>query len=229
MKYNKNRWDQIFQNEGRVFENPHEDIPRLIPCFRARGVKRILDLGCGSGRHIVYLAKHNFEVYGIDASPVGIKLAKRWMEDEKLTASLIIGSIYNKLPYADAFFDAVISVQVIHHNTAGNIRRLIAEIWRVLQPEGLFFATVPIYKNQAERFRQIEENTFVPLDGREEGIPHYCFDEERIRKFLSAFKLLDIHVDSKSHYCFLGEKSPVSPLRYEQMRLEKRRRSRLNK
>ena len=145
----KKGWDQIFQSEGRIFENPHEDMSQLIPYFKARGGKRILDLGCGSGRHIVYLAKHDFEVYGIDASPVGIDLAKRWMEDEKLTANLIIGNIYNKLPYADAFFDAVISVQVIHHNTAENIRRLIVEICRVLQPEGLFFATVPIYKNQA--------------------------------------------------------------------------------
>ena len=208
----KKGWDQIFQSEGRVFENPHEDIPRLIPCFRARGAKRILDLGCGSGRHIVYLTKHNFEVYGIDASLVGVELTKRWVKDEKLRASLIIGSIYNKLPYADAFSDAVISMQVIHHNTAKNISRLIAEIWRVLPPQGLFFATVPVYRNQAKRFRQIEENTFVPLDGREEGIPHYYFDEERIRKFLSAFNILDIHVDSKRHYCFLAEKR-VMPIR----------------
>ena len=205
-------WDQVFQTEGRVFRNPHEDILHLISHFKVRGAKRILDLGCGSGRHIVYLAKHDFEVYGIDASPVGIGLAKRWMEDEKLTASLIIGSTYNKLSYLDGFFDAVISVQVIHHNTAENISRLIAEIWRVLQPEGLFFATVPMYRNQAKRFRQIEENTFVPLDGREGGIPHYYFDEERIREFLSAFNILDIHVDSKSHYCFLGEKSVSSIL-----------------
>jgi len=207
MKYNRNRWDQIYQSEGRVFDSPHEDMPRLIPYFRAQGAKRILDLGCGSGRHIVFLAKHDFEVHGVDVSPVGIKLAKRWMEDEKLAASLIIGSIYNKLPYANAFFDAVISVQVIHHNTAENIRRLIAEIWRVLKPAGLFFATIPMYKNQAKRFQQIEENTFLPLDGREKGIPHHIFDEEQIRKFFSAFKLLDIHVDSKNHYCFLGEKS----------------------
>ncbi len=207
MKYNRNRWDQIFQSEGRVFDSPHEDMPRLIPYFRAQGAKRILDLGCGSGRHIVFLAKHDFEVHGVDVSPVGIKLAKRWMEDEKLAASFIIGSIYNKLPYANAFFDAVISVQVIHHNTAENIRGLIAEIWRVLKPAGLFFATIPMYKNQAKRFQQIEENTFLPLDGREESIPHYYFDEERIRNFLSAFNILDIHVDSKNHYCFLGAKS----------------------
>jgi len=152
------------------------------------------------------LTKHDFEVYGIDASPVGIKLAKRWMEDEKVRASLTIGDIYDKLPYADAFFDAVISVQVIHHNTAENIRRLVAEIWRVLQPGGLFLATVPVYKNQAKRFRQIEENTFLPIDGREKGIPHHIFDEQQIREFLSAFNILDLHVDSKKHYCFLAKK-----------------------
>ena len=203
---NKKGWDQIFRSQGRVFENPHEDIPRLISQFTARQGKRILDLGCGSGRHAVYLAKHGFEVYGIDVSPTAIELTKKWMDEEKLTASLIIGGSDNKLPYVDEFFDVLISVQVIHHNTAEDIRRLIAEIWRVLHPDGLFFATVPMCRNQAKRFRQIEENTFVPLDGREEGIPHYYFDEERIRRFFSAFNILDIHIDSKNHYCFLAQK-----------------------
>jgi len=32
-------------------------------------------------------------------------------------------------------------------------------------------------------------------------------DYDLLRGFLSAFKILDVHVDSRRHYCFLGEKS----------------------
>jgi 2-polyprenyl-3-methyl-5-hydroxy-6-metoxy-1,4-benzoquinol methylase len=45
-------------------------------------------LGCGSGRHVVYLAKNGFEVYGIDIAKSGIKIAKEWLKDEKLKANL---------------------------------------------------------------------------------------------------------------------------------------------
>ncbi len=200
------RWDEIFQHKGKVFENPHEDIPHLVTIFKAQRVKRILDLGCGSGRHIIYLARQNFEVYGIDSSPTGIDLTRSWMKKERLEANLNIGDIYKELPYIEAFFDAVISVQVIHHNTAENILRLVAEVERVLRMKGLFFATVPASRHQAKRFCQIEQNTYIPLDGKEEGIPHYYFDESQIRRFFSAFNISDIHVDSIDHYCFLGEK-----------------------
>lgn len=80
------------------------------------------------------------------------------------------------------------------------------EIWRILRPEGLIFATVPASKNQAHGFRQIEENTFVPLDGREKGIAHHYFDKKGIIELLEGFNVWDIHVDSKNHFCFLGER-----------------------
>lgn len=38
---------------------------------------RILDIGCGAGRHSLYLQKHGFMVTGIDNSPLSIKIAKQ--------------------------------------------------------------------------------------------------------------------------------------------------------
>ena len=37
---------------------------------------RILDIGCGAGRHVLYLQKKGFDVTGIDASPLAIKVCK---------------------------------------------------------------------------------------------------------------------------------------------------------
>jgi len=52
-------------------------------------------------------------------------------------------NIYEPLPYADGFFDAVVSVQVIHHARIAAIRRLVDEITRVLKPGGLVFVISP--------------------------------------------------------------------------------------
>jgi SAM-dependent methyltransferase len=124
------QWDKIFKQYGRVFTEPHEDIPKIVKLFKKKGVKRVLDLGCGSGRHLVYLARHGFEVYGIDISETGIKLSKEWLKEENLKANLKIGDIYKKLPYSNNFFDAIISVQVLHHNRIEKIRKAIKEIER---------------------------------------------------------------------------------------------------
>jgi ubiquinone/menaquinone biosynthesis C-methylase UbiE len=46
------------------------------------------------------------------------------------------------LPFPDAGFDFVLSWNVIHHGTLGDLGRRLGEIWRVLRPAGLLQATV---------------------------------------------------------------------------------------
>ncbi len=166
-------WDKIFQEKGKVFTEPHEDFPLLIPLLKERNVNRILDLGCGSGRHVVFLARHGFSVFGIDLSPSGVELTRGWLREERLSADLRIQDIMEPLPYADGFFEAVFSIQVIHHATAAVIRKVIGEIERVLKNGGFIFISVPRLRNQGTKFEEIEPHTFVPLDGPEKGLPHY--------------------------------------------------------
>ena len=215
------QWDKIFKKYGKVFMGTQEDIPRITKIFKKHHVKRILDLGSGSGRHVIYFAKNGFDVYGIDISEHGIKITKEWLKKERLRANLKIGSIYRKLPYKENFFDAVISTTTIHHGKIGNIRKAIREIERVLKPKGLIFITVrkrkfrrfypkltiiEKYGKQKTRYKVIGPRTYVPIEGGEKGLIHYLFNKKLIRKEFKDFKIYDIWVSSdKRHYCFLGE------------------------
>ncbi len=202
------QWDKIFKQYGKFFTKPQEDIPKIVKLFKKKGVKRVLDLGCGSGRHTVYLAKQGFEVYGFDIAPKGIKLAKDWLKKNNLKANLKIGSIYKKLPYKNNFFDAVISVQTIHHAKIKTIRKVIKEIERALKPKGFIFITVAAsIPRKVKRWKHkiIEPRTIIPVEGREKGLIHYFFNKELLRKEFRNFKIYDIWVDSGDHYCFLGE------------------------
>jgi SAM-dependent methyltransferase len=218
------QWEKIFKQYGRVFTEPHEDIPKIVKLFKKKGVKRVLDLGCGSGRHLVYLAKHGFEVYGIDISETGIKLSKEWLKEENLKANLKIGDIYKKLPYPNNFFDAIISVQVLHHNKIEKIRKAIKEIERVLKPGGLIFITVRkalrvkgwkknkivIHRYKVGnvwkevRLRVLGPKIYTYLEGGEKGLIHFCFNKAMVRKEFKNFKIPKIWV-RKGHYCFVGE------------------------
>jgi len=62
----KKGWDKIYSEKGKFFEEPHEYMGELLKIFRKRKVKKVLDLGCGSGRHLKFLAKNGFEVWGMD-------------------------------------------------------------------------------------------------------------------------------------------------------------------
>jgi SAM-dependent methyltransferase len=199
-----NAWNNIFKAEGEVFRNIQEDMPRVEKVFEERGVKTVLDLGCGSGRHSAYLAENGFDVSGFDASPEGIEIAKRNLEAKKIEAEFKVGDIYEKLPYQDASFDAIVSTQVIHHNTIEHIRELIKEMERVLSPKGNIFLTVS--KRHGKNEQEIAPDTFVPLSGGEEGLPHYYFNEESLRKEFTDFVIDDIWEEKGGgHYCLLGQ------------------------
>jgi SAM-dependent methyltransferase len=204
-------WDRIFKERGRVFTDPHSDIDRIVKLTRDKDHLRILDLGCGTGRHVVYLAHQGFDVYGFDASSEAVSMTQDWLDIENLKAKLTQHQMEDQFPYEANFFDAVISVQVIHHNLMKNIRITISEIERVLKPGGILFVTFPVLRpgpvSEEEDWKlvQVEEGTYVPQRGWESGIPHHYFTLEEIPVEFQSFDIYDIFLDETGHRCVIAE------------------------
>ncbi len=200
-------WDRIFAESGHFFTRAHEALPEIIDLLRAASFQRILDLGCGSGRHLIPLAQAGFSVFGFDNSPHGLSLAKGDLINAHLEAQLQLGDFRDPLPYQDRAFHAVLSIQVIHHAETMTIKKVVREIERILAPGGLLFLTVPKDRTQATSFRQMEKGTFVPEDGPEAGIPHHYFDESELRELLHRFEIFSFTVDNSAHYCLFARLS----------------------
>jgi ubiquinone/menaquinone biosynthesis C-methylase UbiE len=218
------QWNKIFKEKGKVFTKPQEDMPRVVKLFKKKGVKRVLDLGCGSGRHLVFLAKRGFDIYGIDIAKEGIKIAKNWLKSEGLKANLKIGDIYQKLPYQNNFFNAIVSTQTLHHNQIKKIRKAIKEIERILEPKGLIFITLAkskgikkwtknriathTYKVNGKikkvPLKILGPRIYIYLESGEKGLVHFSFNKELIKKEFKNFKIPKIWI-RRGHYCFLGE------------------------
>lgn len=217
------QWNEAFKKKGKIFLEPQENMTEVVKLFKKKGVKKVLDFGCGTGRHLVYLAKNKFDVYGIDIAEEGIGQSKKWLKKEGLKANLKIGSMYEKLPYKDNYFDAIVSIQALHHERIVNVRKAIKEVERVLKPGGLVFMSffkrkfkktyspntiVKKFGKQQADYKIIEPRTYMPIEGIEKGLPHYMFNKKEIRKEFKNFKIYNIWVDTKGyskHYCFLGE------------------------
>lgn len=101
----------------------------------------MLDIGCGGGRHAVYMARLGLEVTAGDLSPQALEQTRRWLEAERVHAHLVQFDMMS-LPFADETFDVVLSVNVLHHARPGQARAAVAEVWRVLRPGGLFVAVL---------------------------------------------------------------------------------------
>ena len=203
-------WNDIFTKGGKVFLKPHPDVERLAMLFKEHGVRKILDLGCGTGRHLVYFSKRGFDMHGIDASPKALEIAKTWLKDEKLHAKLINHRMEFEFPFADDFFDAIISIQVIHHNLMKDIIFSIKEIERTLKSKGYIFITFPIWglgsRSKTWDMKEIEKNTYLPQNGPEKDLPHHYFTIEEIREVFNSFNLNKIYVDGTDHRAILGQK-----------------------
>lgn len=205
-------WDDIFAEQGRVFTEPHSCLERVVRVFIDHQVKRVLDLGCGTGRHLVHLSKLGFDVWGFDVSPQAVSMALEWLTEEGLTADIQEHRMEETFPYVDAFFDAVISTQVIHHNRMSDIMFTVREIERVLGSGGVLFVTFPIYSfvpsegDMDWKLEQIEPGTYIPRNGPEAGIPHHYFTLEEIDTVFSGFEIMDIFTDETKHRCVLGIK-----------------------
>ncbi len=211
-------WDAIFVREGVVFSHPHEDVLHLADMLLQHGAKRVLDVGCGSGRHVLSLCQRGLTVYGIDSAPTGIALTQQRLQEAGLSAHLSQGNIFEGLPFADACFDAVLSVQVIHHALLAQIHGLAEEMIRVLKPHGLIFVTVPQLRNQGTHFQQVEPGTYIPLDGREVGLPHHYFTPAELRDLFQPCRLVDLHVDDDHHYCLTAIKDEQRCMSAEKQR-----------
>lgn len=109
---------------------------------------RVLDLGCGAGRHAFELYRRGADVVALDRDEVELDGVRRMFGAMEAagepplgaTASTVRGDVL-ALPFPDASFDAVIAAEVLEHIPDDEIA--MAEIARVLKPNGRLAVTVP--------------------------------------------------------------------------------------
>lgn len=211
-------WDNLYNEEKFCLKEPAEEVVELLPLLKERGIKRILDLGYGAGRHVVYLAQLGFELYGTDILLKGEKLTRQWLAQERLQAELVISDM-TVIPYPDNFFDACICRGVITHNTLSGIQACITEIHRTLAPNGMLMCTFISHESsEYGKGLEIEPNTFSPISGIEEGVPHHYMDKAETEIIMQNFNqislehmkhggLIDTGTDYISaHWVYVGEK-----------------------
>lgn len=142
--------------------------------------QKILDLGCGNGRHANELSQQGYQVTCLDLSSVLLSLARKKYSSDSCCIRFVRADMRH-IPFANAF-DSVVSFFTTfgYFKTDEENLRTLKNIAQALKPGGTFLQD---YLNKSF----VVEN-LVPYDSRQENgfeiiqERHYNRDEERIEK-----------------------------------------------
>jgi SAM-dependent methyltransferase len=112
---------------------------------------RLLDVGCGEGRHSLAAAKMGFKVSGIDYEALAIRRARQLARAKGVRGIDYQRASVFKLPFAAAAFDAALDFGCLHHQRKSDWARYRASILRVLAPGG--FLVLCVFSPKFELFR----------------------------------------------------------------------------
>jgi SAM-dependent methyltransferase len=139
-----NHWDQEYARSG--MPSSYRDDPSGVVVWMldnwphltgSKVPRRGLDVGCGTARNTVYLARHGVRMSGFDASEVAIKAGRERAQSASVDISLEVRDLTDGLPAGDGELDVVLDVFVYKHQLAHETRRSYRrELRRILAPDG---------------------------------------------------------------------------------------------
>ncbi len=160
----------------------------------------VLDLGCGNGRNLIYLAKtYGCRGIGYDLSGVAVNQAKVAAEGLKL--NFTSRTIAGKFDLPDSSFGLAVDMMTSHYLNKSDREELRSEISRVLKPGGWLLYKTFLLEDDINARRMLrenpanEENTYIhPTIGTTE---HVSTEEEVENFFGKDFDIVKIEKTGK--------------------------------
>jgi ubiquinone/menaquinone biosynthesis C-methylase UbiE len=125
------RWAQVYDHDANPLPALEEPYMRQV-IGDVRGLD-VLDLGCGTGRHALWLAGDGAVVTAVDFSQGMLLEARRKPNAESIR--FVVHDLLERLPFPEEAFDLVVSGLVLEH--LQNLEHFFRETHRVLKPDGL--------------------------------------------------------------------------------------------
>jgi SAM-dependent methyltransferase len=150
---------------------------------------KILDAGCGEGRNCIYFLNQNYQIFGVDANPIAIQMARIYSQTIQPTYDIYrfqTATVQN-MPFHKGAFDVVISSAVLHFATSElDFFKMMDEMMRVLKDDGIFFLRMTTgLGGIQESSPNLGDGVFALPDGSE----RFLLTEELLKKIESKYGL----------------------------------------
>ncbi len=204
-------WNKEYGKASRsthlaISNNPSEDLIHFLKWLERNHPEApidpkssVLDLGCGNGRNLIYLAKtYGVSGTGYDISSEAILQAKE--QSKGLNIKYETRSIAGKITIPDESQSLVLDMMTSHFLNEVERRNLVAEVLRILKPGGwLYFKT--FFKDQDINANRLLRDNPAGEKGSyihpKIGVAEHVFTEQEIKDMLGTDFI--IHKMLRSH------------------------------
>jgi ubiquinone/menaquinone biosynthesis C-methylase UbiE len=210
-------WDKEHKNPNELLQMDSDEassgVINFLDWLRGkRGADDLkgIELGCGKGRNVIFLAEHEIQATGLDFSPFAIKEAKRRSKNIK-NAKFLIHDATTPWPFKNNSFDFAIDCFATSDIESKEGRFFaVSEMIRILKPGGFMFvynmSPEDEYQKQLiEKSPASEKNAFIRKGGKFEK----TFEKEELLDLYQGLKLL-VHKRIKKLATFNGTKYPCN-------------------
>ena len=192
-------WERIFRESGWG-RYPNEELIRFMArnYYRRedRSAVRVLEIGCGNGANVWYLAKEGFDTTGVDGSDTAIDMARDRLKEEGVNATCLVGDVVQlEETFEAGSFDAVVDIGCLQCNNLENNRRIIEQSRRVLKDDGRMFALIVSRGSWGDGAgEELEPGTYKDIQEgplKDRGVNHF-YSREEIDDLWSGFSSLAV-------------------------------------
>ena len=185
-------WEKSFQSKPEMFGlKPSKAAINSLKTFKEEKIKKIVELGAGLGRDVIFFAKNAISIMALDYSPAAIKIINNKSLEHKLSdfISTQIFDVRKKLPFEDNSIEACFSHMLYCMAlTTTELKYLNNEICRILKPGGFNIYTV---RHTADG--DFKNGTHIGEDLYEtDGFIVHFFSEEKIKQITDGFSIINI-------------------------------------
>jgi len=147
---------------------------------------RLLDIGCGEGRHSIAARHLGFRVTAIDFEPLALRRARRFAQAHGAPGIRFLRGSALRLPFPASTFDIALDYGCLHHHRKADWPAYRASLLKVLKPQS--FYVLSVFSPEFRFFRATGRPWHIAF-----GAYRRCFTREEIAGLFGRyFEMIEI-------------------------------------
>ncbi len=198
----KDRMDEIYTNlpPDKIPWNSESPpaILRALVDTGTIGPCRAIELGCGAGNYVIYLAGRGFDATGVDISGAAIRIATRAASEKGVACRFVVADVLGDLADLRGPFDFAYDWELLHHVFPPDRKKYVANVARLLDPGGRYLSVC--FSERSPQFGGIGKYRRTPLG----TVLYFSSEGEMVTLFEPLFvidelKTVDVEGKAATH------------------------------